>query len=579
MAHDLVIRGGTVVDGTGAERRSADIAIDGERITAVGRVDGTGRRELDASGLLVTPGWVDIHTHYDGQVSWDSQLAPSSLHGVTSVVFGNCGVGFAPARNGADEHEFLIALMEGVEDIPGTALHEGLTWDWETYPQYLDALARRDYTIDLGSQVPHAALRAYVMGERGANYREAATEAEIGEMSRLVAEALEAGAMGFATSRSVNHRSRDGQKIGTLTAGDAEILGIAEAFAATGKGVLQFVTDFKDLDAELGLMKAAAVRSGGRPVSVSLIQAEQAPDRWRQVLARIEAAAAEGLDFKAQCAPRSVSFLVGLETTMNPLLKCETYRTLGLAALPLAERARRLADPDLRRTLLAEAREVRGGFFHLARGNMDKVFRLGSPADYEPAPEASLGAEARRSGADPFELVYDALLERNGEELLYFPLANYAGGTMDAAREMLLHDRVVPGLSDGGAHVSFICDASFPTFLLTHWCRDRTRGEQLPLEFVVRRQTHDTARHIGWHDRGVLAPGYLADVNLIDFDNLSLPAPHMIYDLPAGGKRLMQKPSGYVATLKRGAVTFEHSEPTGALPGGLQRGGTPAPSN
>ncbi len=578
MAHDLVIRGGTVVDGTGTERRSADIAIDGDRITAVGRVEGTGHRELDADGLLVTPGWVDIHTHYDGQVSWDSQLAPSSLHGVTSVVFGNCGVGFAPARTGASDREFLIALMEGVEDIPGTALHEGLTWDWESYPQYLDALARRQYTVDLGSQIPHSALRAFVMGERGANYREMPTEAEIGEMSRLVAEGLEAGAMGFATSRSVNHRSRDGQKIGTLAAESAEILGIAEALAVTGKGVMQFVSDFKDLEAEMGLMKAAAIRSGGRPVSVSLIQAEQAPDYWRKVLAWIDSAVAEGLNFKAQCAPRSVSLLVGLETTMNPFLKCATYRNLRLADLPVGERALRLADADLRRTLMAEAREARGGFFHMARGNMDRVFRLGSPADYEPAPEASLGAEARRRGIDPFDVVYDALLERNGEELLYFPLANYAGGSMEAAREMLLHDQVVPGLSDGGAHVSFICDASFPTFLLTHWCRDRTRGEQLPLEFVVKRQTQDTARHIGWHDRGVLAPGYLADLNLIDFDNLSLPAPRMIYDLPAGGKRLMQKPSGYVATLKRGTVTFEHSESTGALPGALQRGAQPAPA-
>lgn len=577
MDHDLVIRGGTVVDGTGADRIVADVAVDGDRITAVGIVEGHGRREIDATGLLVTPGWVDIHTHYDGQVSWDSQLAPSSLHGVTSVVMGNCGVGFAPAHSGADEHEFLIALMEGVEDIPGTALHEGLSWDWESYPQYLDALAKRKYTIDVGSQIPHAALRAFVMGERGADHEEDPTEAEIGEMARLVVEGLEAGAMGFATSRTVNHRSRTGQKIGTLTAEEAEILGIAEALATAGKGVMQFVSDFRDIDAELSLMRAASERAGGCPVSVSLAQADRSPNHWRKVLNWIEAAAADGVNFKAQCAPRTIGLLVGLESTMNPFLKCPTYKA-QLKDLPVAQRAKLMAGPALRDTLLAEAVDVRGGFFQMAGGNADRVFRLGSPADYEPTPESSLGAEAKRTGRDPFHLVYNALLERDGQELLYFPIANYSGFTMDAAREMLLSEQVLPGLSDGGAHVSFICDASFPTFMLTHWARDRTRGEQLPLEFLVKRQTHDTARHVGWNDRGVLAEGYLADINVIDFEKLSLPAPTMIYDLPAGGKRLMQKPTGYRATIKRGTVTFENGEATGELPGFLQRGAQPAPA-
>jgi N-acyl-D-aspartate/D-glutamate deacylase len=577
VQHDLVIRGGTVVDGTGSSARTADVAIDGGTITAVGEVDGRGRREIDADGLVVAPGWVDVHTHYDGQVSWDSQLAPSSIHGVTSIVMGNCGVGFAPAHSGSDAHEFLISLMEGVEDIPGTALHEGLTWEWESYPQYLDALARRRYKIDVGSQIPHAALRAFVMGERGADHDTDPTPTEIGEMARLVAEGLEAGAMGFATSRTVAHRSRTGQKIGTLTAEASEILGIAEALAITGRGVLQFVSDFRDIDAELGLMRAAAERAGGRPVSVSLAQAEQSPDRWRRVLDWISRAAADGIDFKAQCAPRTIGLLVGLESTMNPFLRTPTYKQT-LRDLPLEERVKRMAEPEVRAQLLREAPDARGGLFKMAGGNADRIFRLGDPADYEPAPEKSLGAEARRLGRDPFDLVYDALLERGGRELLYFPLANYAGFTMEAAREMLLHDRTIPGLSDGGAHVSFISDASFPTFLLTHWCRDRSRGERLPLEFIVKRQTRDTARHVGWLDRGVLAPGYLADVNVIDLDGLTLHPPSMIHDLPAGGKRLMQRADGYVATIKRGEVTFEHGEATDALPGALQRGAQPAPA-
>ena len=577
MQHDVVIRGGTVVDGTGRASFTGDVALDGGTITTVGKVEGRGRREIDADGLLVTPGWVDVHTHYDGQVSWDSQLAPSSIHGVTSVVMGNCGVGFAPAHSGPDAHEFLISLMEGVEDIPGTALHEGLSWEWESYPQYLDALARRSYKIDIGSQIPHSALRAFVMGERGADHDQDPTQAEIAEMARLVAEGLEAGAMGFATSRTINHRSRTGQKIGTLTAESAEILGIAEALAVTGKGVLQFVSDFRDIDAELGLMRAAAERAGGRPVSVSLAQADRSPDHWRRVLEWISRAAAEGIDFKAQCAPRTIGLLVGLESTMNPFLRTATYRS-SLIDLPLDERVRRMAEPEVRAALLAEAPEARGGLFKMAGGNADRIFRLGEPAEYEPAPETSLGAEARRLGRDPFDVVYDALLERGGRELLYFPLANYSGFTMEAAREMLLHDRTIPGLSDGGAHVSFISDASFPTFMLTHWCRDRTRGERLPLEFVVKRQTQDTARHVGWNDRGVLAPGYLADLNVIDLDGLVLHAPTMIHDLPAGGKRLMQRADGYVATIKRGQISFENGQPTEALPGALQRGAQPAPA-
>ncbi len=576
--HDLVIRRGKIVDGTGAPARVADIAIDGDRITeigdGVGGSVGAGRREIDADGQLVTPGWVDLHTHYDGQATWDSLLAPSSIHGVTSVVMGNCGVGFAPARRGDDDHEFLIALMEGVEDIPGSALHEGLSWEWESLPQYFDAVAARPHAVDIGAQVPHAALRAYVMGERGADHEEDPTPDEISEMARLTAEGLEAGALGFATSRTVNHRSRDGQKIGSLTARSEEILGIAEALRMTGKGVLQFVSDFRDVDYELGLMKAAA-QLAGRPASVSLVQVDVVPDKWRQVLSWLDKAHADGVDIKAQCAPRTVGLLIGLEGSLHPFVRCASY--LPIAGLPLHERVAKMRDPELKRRLLEEAAQARFGFLKVVGDTGQRVFRLGDPPDYEPAPEASIGAEAGRLGRQPMDLIYDLLLERDGKELLYSPLGNYAGGNLDAAREMLLSERTLPGLSDGGAHVSFISDGSFPTFLLTHWARDRHRGEKLPLEFVVKRQTMDTARHIGWYDRGVLAPGYLADLNVIDFEGLTLRAPHMIADLPAGGRRLMQTADGYRYTVKRGQVSFEDGVSTGALPGELVRGGRTAP--
>ncbi|MGE0730885.1 MAG: amidohydrolase family protein [Acidimicrobiia bacterium] len=565
---DLLIKGGRVVDGTGAAARTADVGIVGDRITEVGDLAGrAATRTIDADGALVTPGWVDIHTHYDGQATWDPIMAPSSLHGVTSIVMGNCGVGFAPARPGLAEHDALIALMEGVEDIPGSALHEGLPWDWESFPEYLDSVASRPHAIDIGAMLPHAALRAYVMGERGADYKEDPTEAEIAEMTRLTVEALQAGAVGVGTSRTVNHRSRDGRKIGTLTARTEELLGIAEGLRIAGRGVLQFVSDFKGLDVELGLMRQAA-ELAGRPLSVSLIQADPVPDRWREVLAFLEKANAEGVTMKAQVACRPVGLLIGLHGSMHPFVKTPSYAPL--AGLPVAEQVAAMRQPELRGRLLAEAREVRGGLYAMVAKQPEKLFRLGDPPNYEPKPEDSLAAEAQRVGVDPMDLVYDVLLERAGEELLYVPAGNFSGFTLDAAREMLLSELCLPGLSDGGAHVSFICDASFPTYLLAHWARDRADG--LPLEFVVKRQTSDTARHVGWTDRGVLAPGYLADLNVIDFDRLQLRRPTMINDLPAGGRRLMQTADGYRHTVKRGTVTFDEGAHTGALPGQLVRG-------
>lgn len=572
--HDLVIRGGTIVDGTGAERFRGDIAVDGGTITEVGKVSEQGRREIDATDLIVTPGFVDIHTHYDGQATWDSIIAPSSWHGVTSVVMGNCGVGFAPAA--PDRHDFLISLMEGVEDIPETALSEGLPWDWESLPEYFDSVDRRPHTVDIGAQVPHSALRAYVMGERGADHEVDPTPEEIQKMSDLTAEALLAGALGFATSRTFNHRSRTGQKIGTLTASQEELLGIGEALKSTGRGVFQFVSDFRDVEFELGLMRRLAEECD-RPLSVSLAQADAVPDRWREVLGYLEQAASEGVNMKAQVAARPIGLLMGIEATVNPFMNTETYRSFATA--PLAERVARMREPEVRERILKEYQGVAGQRMGaVVMRDLDKLFRLGDPPNYEPDPAQSLASEAGRRGIDAAGFVYDTLLENDGHELLYYPIANYSGGTLDAAYEMVSSEQSLFGLSDGGAHVGLICDASFPTSNVTHWCRDRVRGEQFPLEFVIKGQTQDTARHVGWFDRGVLKPGYRADINVIDFEGLRLRHPEMHYDLPAGGKRLLQRAEGYLYTIQSGEVTFENGEHTGALPGRLVRGAQPAPA-
>src|SRR5579885_2512606 len=436
--HDLVIRNGTIVDGTGRPRFRGDVAVDGATISEVGRVSERGRREIDAEGLLVTPGFVDIHTHYDGQATWDSELAPSSWHGVTSIVMGNCGVGFAPAA--PDKHDFLISLMEGVEDIPGAALAEGLAWDWESLPQYFDALDRRPHAIDLGAQIPHAALRAYVMGERGGDHEIDPTPDEIRRMAGLTAEALLAGAVGFATSRTVNHRSRTGAKIGSLTASSEELLGIGQALKEAGRGVFQFVSDFRDVDFEWGLMRRLAAECG-RPLAVTLIQAYQAPDKWRQILTWIERAAAEGVDMKAQVCARPVGILYGLDATLNPFMRTPTYREL--AGLPLAEKVARMRDASIRSRMLAEYAEAgdpsRPG--NLRHVDLALVFPLGDPPDYEPDLADSIAARAQRSGKTPAELAYELLLERDGRALLYHPFGNFAAFNLDAAREMVLSER------------------------------------------------------------------------------------------------------------------------------------------
>lgn len=561
---DLVIRGGTVIDGTGAPKRTADVAIGNGVISEVGRVNGRGRREIDAAGALVTPGFVDIHTHYDGQATWSNRMAPSCYHGVTTVVMGNCGVGFAPVR--PTDHDLLIELMEGVEDIPGAALHEGIGWDWESFPQYLDYLGQRRYDMDIGAQLPHGALRVFVMGQRGAD-REPATPDDIAQMRALTTEAINAGAMGFSSSRTLNHRSSRGEPTPSLEAELDELVGIALGMKDAGRGVVEMISDFGDLESEFGMLRVMAEASG-RPMSISLAQG-LSPNGWRKILGLIESASDDGLVMRGQVAPRPIGILLGMTTTLNPFTSRPSYTEV--ARLPLEDRLRALQDPERKARILAE--EPSRGFAALSRRmeGADKLWVLGDPPDYEPAPEDSLGARARAANRDPWDLTYDLMLEQGGSTLFYTPFANYAENNLDCCREMLLHKDTVPGLGDGGAHVGTICDASFVTTLLTHWGRDRTRGERIDLPTLVKRQTHDTARAVNLEDRGVLAPGMKADVNVIDFANLRNHAPEIVHDLPAGGARLEQKTEGFLATVVSGQVTYEGGEPTDALPGRLLR--------
>jgi len=573
--HELVIRGGTVIDGTGAPRRTADVAISGGVVTEVGRVDGVGERELDADGALVTPGFVDIHCHYDGQATWDERLQPSSWHGVTTVVMGNCGVGFAPVHD--QDHERLIQLMEGVEDIPGAALAEGLRWGWNDFAGFLEEVDRRPHDLDLAAQVPHAAVRLHVMGERGSRHEEAATAEEVAEMGRVVAEAIQAGALGFTTSRTRNHKTSTGEYTPTLTAAREELVGIAEAVGTTGTGVLQLVGDFLDLDHEFGTM-LEMMRASGRPMSFSLAQSPVAPDQFRELLKHLDAAVDEGLDLRAQVAPRAVGILLGLDCTLNPFLVNPVYRELS--DRPLHEQVAAMSDPEVKRRMLEahESERVRGKLGGGVIGMWDRMFPLTDPPDYEPAAEDSVQARAARAGVAPAEWAYDHLIADGGAAMFYVPFLNYAAGNLDTTREMLAHPRTVPGLSDGGAHVGTICDGSFPTFLLTHWGRDRQRGELFDLEYLVQQHSRDTARTVDLLDRGVLAPGMRADVNVIDFDRLAVHRPEMHHDLPAGGRRVLQRATGYRHTVVAGVETYADGEATGELPGRLVRGAQPAPA-
>ncbi len=562
---DLVIRGGTIADGSGGELFDADVAISGGRIVGVGKVGAKGREEIDARGRLVTPGFVDVHTHYDGQVTWSHDISPSSQNGVTTAIMGNCGVGFAPCR--PTDHQRLIQLMEGVEDIPEPVLEAGIPWAWESFPDYMEWLGRRAFDLDIGAQLPHAALRVYVMGERGAR-RDPATADDNRTMAALARDAVRAGALGFSTSRTLNHRTSTGDYTPTLKAGEDELTTIAKAMQSAGRSVLQFVLDISTIHEDLPMMLRIA-EATKCPISFSVTQNDRAPQRWRQTLAEINAAAARGLSVTAQIAARPVGLLLGLELSRNPLQTHPSYQ--AIAHLPLPERVARMRDPQLRAAILSEqARATDDPLFF--RPNYDKMFLLGDPPDYEQPPEKSLGAQARTRGCNPEELAYDAMLSDGGRGMLYVPFLNYSDGNLDATYEMLRDPRSVPGLSDGGAHCGIICDASFPTYLLTHWTRDRKRGEKLSIPFVVAAQSRKTALSVGLDDRGLIAPGYKADVNVIDYDRLHLHPPKVHYDLPVGGRRLMQDVDGYDATIVSGVVTRRNGEATGARPGQLVRG-------
>ena len=566
--HDLIIRGGLVVDGTGEPPRLADVAIDGGLVSLVGEVTGEAAREIDASGLLVTPGWVDIHTHYDGQATWDSYLTPSCWHGVTTVVMGNCGVGFAPAR--PDRHEWLIALMEGVEDIPGAALAEGIKWDWETFPQYLDSLETRARVLDVATQAPHGAIRAYVMGERGAR-NEAATPEDITAMGAIVREALEAGALGFSTSRTLLHRAKDGEPVPGTFAGADELLGIGEAMREAGHGVFEMASDMAPVKEEFAWMKALAARTG-RPVTYAMIQSPLEPENWRDLLRLTEEARGEGAELVAQIACRPTGMVLGWQSTVHPFITRAAYQ--AIADLPFAERLEKLRDQAVRAAILDEAPPPLPGIGSILTHGFNLMFRLEKEGglDYEPRAEDSVAALAANTGQKPDAIVYDMLMENDGRGYIYLPILNYARFNFDHIHEMMQHPATVLSLSDGGAHCGVICDAGFPTYMLTHWTRDRARGPRLPLEKVVSMQTRDTARLYGLDDRGVLAPGMKADLNLIDYEALAIEAPEMVFDLPARGRRLIQKARGYRATIVSGEITFENGKATGAMPGRLIRG-------
>jgi N-acyl-D-amino-acid deacylase len=572
--HDLVIRGGLVVDGTGAAPRNADVAIDGDVITQVGTILEKGRREIDATGLIVTPGWVDIHTHYDGQATWDSYLSPSCWHGVTTVVMGNCGVGFAPAR--PDRHDWLIGLMEAVEDIPGAALAEGIKWDWETFPEYMDALDRKPRVLDIAAQAPHGAIRAYVMGERGAKNEPATTE-DIAQMADITREAVLAGALGFSTSRTQLHRSSDGEAMPGTFAGADEMIGIGKALGEAGHGVFEMASDMTIPEDEFAWMKAFAVESG-LPVTFGLLQSPGQPEKWRHMLKLTEEARAEGARITAQIACRPTGMVLGWQSTVHPFVRRTAYR--AIAGLPFAERLAHLKDPAVRAAILAEQIPPTGGVGAILTDGFGTMFRLEQDGklDYEPRAEDSIAALAERTGRKPDEIVYDMLMENDGRGYIYLPLLNYAKFNFDHIAEMMHNPATILSLSDGGAHCGVICDASFPTYMLTHWVRDRVRGERLSLEKVVQMQTQDTAVLYGLHDRGVIAPGMKADLNVIDFEGLAIQAPEMVFDLPADGRRLIQKATGYRATVVSGVVTFEDGEATGGMPGKLIRGPQAAPA-
>lgn len=565
---DLVIRGGTVVDGTGAAPFEADVAFDGGRITAIGQVAERGREEIDARGRIVSPGFVDIHTHYDGQAVWDSHLAPSAWHGVTTAVMGNCGVGFAPCREA--DREKLIELMEGVEDIPGPILHEGLDWRWETFPEYLDALDAKARDIDICALLPHGALRVHVMGERGLAL-ENANQGDIAAMRALTAEAVRAGAFGVSTSRTISHKTLKGDPTPTLRAQEEELHGLALGLRDGGGGMLEMVSDWNTPDpaTEFAILRRV-VAASGQPAVFSLTARHDRTEAWKELLALSDAAAAEGLPIRPVFPPRPIGILLGLQGSQNPFAGCASYKTI--AHLPAPARAAAMRDPALRAAILSEDRVAGSNFPLITRLGFERMFPFGDPPDYAPPQEASIAAMAGREGRRAEEVAYDLLTGDDGAGFIFAPLTNFADYTLSASAECLRHPNAIAGLSDGGAHVGFISDGSFPTFLLAYWARD-AKEQVFALPEIVRRLTSDTARAAGLADRGVLKVGLRADANVFDLAALGLDAPRMVADLPAGGRRLLQRARGYVATVVAGAVTYRDGQATGALPGRLVRAG------
>jgi N-acyl-D-aspartate/D-glutamate deacylase len=574
MAHlvDLVIRDGLVADGSGGEPFVGDVAIADGIIVAVGpKLALRGREEIDAAGQVVTPGFIDIHTHYDGQVTWEHRLHPTSGHGVTTAVMGNCGIGFAPCR--PEDRQRLMRLMEGVEDLPEPVLAAGLPWNWTSFPDYLDSLAARDYDIDFAAQLPHSALRVYAMGERGAA-REPATQDDVAVMARLAVEAMDAGAIGFSTSRTINHKASDGSSVPTLTAGEDELTGIALALKAAGKGVLQLVSDFEDVEQELPMLRRI-VEASGRPLSIAVGQWHHAPERWRTIMDWVSEVNRDGLPVAAQVPGRPIGLLLGFELTMNPFMICPSYQ--ALSKLPVAEKLAALHDPQLRAKIVAEAQQPIDHPSARLLASFETMFVMGNPPNYEPKPDAMLAARARAAGRSPQDLAYEEML-KDGGAVLILPVMNYIDRNLDVTLEMVSHEHTVLGLGDGGAHLGYLCDASLPTFMLTHFVRDRAQGDRLTLGQAVKALTVDTARVVGLLDRGRIAPGYKADLNIIDWEKLTLRPPTVAYDLPSGGRRLTQSAEGYAATIVSGQIVYRDGVPTGALPGRLVRGQQAAPA-
>lgn len=567
-----VIRNAYLVDGSGSPAMHADIAFEGDFITEVAAPKSlptpSTSRVIDADGRLVTPGWVDIHTHYDAQATWDPWLTPSSWHGVTSVVMGNCGVGFAPASS--DRHDWLIALMEGVEDIPGTAMTEGITWEWTSFEEYLTALESRPHVIDFAAQIAHGPLRGYVMGDRGA-LNETATDDDIAEMSKLVESALRAGALGFSTSRTPLHRSKDGELVPGTTANEHELLGIADAMKRVGHGVFQFAPEHAKVPVEEWSWMRKLAQTTGATVSVNLSQPNDGPEIWRNVLSLLTEAQNDGVPIVAQVAGRTIGVLMCLEGSAHPLLFHPAYNEV--AHLPLAERCKALQDPQLRERIINEMPNDGGLFQKVILDNASHMFPvMAANIDYEPLPSASATAIAKSANKKVMEVLLDQLVANDGHGLIYMPFFNYAYGDLSFNYEAHQHPGTRMGLSDAGAHCGAICDGGTPTFMLTHWVRDRTRGQRLPLELIVHRQTQQTAALYGLNDRGVIAPGKRADINIIDFEKLNFTMPYMAYDLPAQGRRLVQQAIGYDATFVAGTQIVDSDQFTGALPGNLVRG-------